>query len=123
MKNRKKVLFIGDGAKKIYLLGFILEKNGNDFFNETSGNKALEASLRIKPDLIILDITDPGVDMCGIARELKSKREMYWTPLAALAVYETAGSREQALQCGFSAYIEEPIDPAKFCGDINALLK
>jgi CheY-like chemotaxis protein len=123
MKNRKKVLFICNDANKICLLKLILEKSGYDFFSENAGNKVLEASLRIKPDLVILDILIPGADMCVTARELKSSREMYWTPLVALAAYETAGAREQALQCGFSAYVEEPIDPAKFCGDINALIK
>ncbi|MBI4377229.1 MAG: response regulator [Elusimicrobia bacterium] len=66
----KKVLVIDDEAEMLQLVKHTLEKGG-DFQVSTcdNGRQAWDEIIRIKPDLLVLDVMLPGID--GYSLQLK----------------------------------------------------
>ena len=68
----KKILIVDDEPSIIVALQFLMEQNGYDTMVAFSGEEAMEAVARHRPDLILLDIMLPVVDgfeVCQRVRE------------------------------------------------------
>jgi len=108
------VLVIEDNEQNLYLIRFLLEKNGFTVMEATDGEKGVEMAKRMKPDLILLDIQLPKMDGYAVARELRKNDELAKTSIVAVTSYAMVGDRERVLAAGADGYIEKPIDPDTF---------
>jgi len=113
------VLVIEDNEQNLYLMRFLLEKNGFTVVEATDGLKGVEMAKETKPHLILLDIQLPRMDGYAVARELRKNSELAGTPIVAVTSYAMAGDREQILAAGADGYIEKPIDPERFVDQIK----
>jgi len=119
---KKKVLHIEDNEQNLYLVRFILEKNGYEIIEERDGKKGVETAARIKPDLILLDILLPGMDGYQVAEAIRKNPELSKTPIVAVTSYAMVGDREKALESGCLGYIEKPINPDTFLQEIKEFI-
>ncbi len=113
------VLVIEDNEQNLYLMRFLLEKNGFTVAEATDGEKGVEMAKQMKPDLILLDIQLPKMDGYAVARELRKNGELAKTSIVAVTSYAMVGDRERALAAGADGYIEKPIDPDTFIAKIE----
>jgi CheY-like chemotaxis protein len=116
------LLIIEDNAQNLYLMRFLLEKNGFAVIGAESGPEGIRMALRHKPQAILLDIQLPGMDGYAVARELKKHSELARTPIVAVTSYAMVGDRERVLAAGATGYIEKPINPETFVGEIRSFL-
>lgn len=119
---KRKILVIEDNEQNLYLITFILEKNGNQVIQARGGHEGIELAGRFKPELIMLDIQLPVMDGYAVLRELKTNRALDSIPIVAVTSYAMAGDRESILGAGFSGYIEKPIDPETFMAKVEQYL-
>jgi two-component system, cell cycle response regulator DivK len=117
------ILLIEDNAQNLYLTRFLLESRGHRVHEAASGRLGLEMAARIRPDLILLDVQLPGMDGHAVARALKADAVLKAIPIVAVTSYAMAGDREKCLAAGAEGYIEKPINPATFVGEIERYLK
>jgi CheY-like chemotaxis protein len=113
------VLVIEDNEQNLYLIRFLLEKNGFNVIEATDGKKGVEMANQTKPDLILLDIQLPKMDGYAVARELRKNGELAGTSIVAVTSYAMVGDRERVLAAGADDYIEKPIDPDTFIAKIE----
>jgi CheY-like chemotaxis protein len=113
------VLVIEDNEQNLYLMRFLLEKNGFTVMEATDGLKGVEMAKEMKPHLILLDIQLPRMDGYAVAREIRKNDELAGTPIVAVTSYAMVGDRERILAAGADGYIEKPIDPEKFIEQIK----
>jgi two-component system cell cycle response regulator DivK len=113
------VLVIEDNEQNLYLMRFLLEKNGFTVVEATDGVKGVETAKEMKPHLILLDIQLPKMDGYAVARELRKNGELASTPIIAVTSYAMVGDRERVLDAGADDYIEKPIDPERFVEQIK----
>ncbi len=118
-----KILIIEDNEQNLYLVTFLLEKNGHEIVQARSGPEGIELAARLRPDLIMLDIQLPGMDGYEVARELRRNPDLRDVPIVAVTSYAMVGDRERILAAGCNAYIEKPINPETFRSEIEATLK
>ncbi len=116
---KKKILYIEDNEQNLYLVTYILEKAGYEVVGARDGQQGIEAASRLHPALILLDIQLPVMDGYMVARKLRETGELSHVPIVALTSYAMAGDREKALAAGCSGYIEKPISPETFLGQIE----
>lgn len=116
------LLIIEDNAQNLYLMRFLLEKNGFAVIGAENGPEGIQMALRHKPQAILLDIQLPGMDGYAVARELKKHPELARTPIVAVTSYAMVGDRERVLAEGATGYIEKPIDPETFVSEIRSFL-
>jgi CheY-like chemotaxis protein len=113
------VLVIEDNEQNLYLMRFLLEKNGFTVLEAMDGVKGVETAKETKPDLILLDIQLPRMDGYTVARELRKNSNLSGVPIIAVTSYAMVGDRERILAAGADGYIEKPIDPERFVGQIT----
>lgn len=120
--TKKKILIIEDNEQNIYLATFLLEKQGFEVVQARNGREGLESAVSERPDLILLDIQLPVMDGYEVARRLKGSEETKSIPIIAVTSYAMAGDRETILAAGCEGYIEKPIDPDSFVGQVKTFL-
>lgn len=117
-----RVLYIEDNDQNFYLVNFILVAKGWTVTRANNGREGMDLATRDVPDLILLDIQLPGMDGYATARELRKLPGLGATPIIAVTSYAMAGDREKALAAGCTGYIEKPINPKTFAGQVSQYL-
>lgn len=120
MNNR--LLIIEDNEQNLYMMRFLLEKNGFSIIGAEDGRQGIELALTCKPLAILLDIQLPEMDGYAVAAELKKHRELDGVPIIAVTSYAMVGDRENILAAGATGYIEKPINPETFVAEIMEYL-
>ena len=89
----------------------------------TSGVQALQVALRRKPDLILLDVTMPGMDGYSVCREIRADPTLTSIPI----IFLTARTREEDRIIGFQAgaddYINKPFNLEELLLRVRAVLR
>lgn len=62
-----------------------------------------------RPNLLLLDISLPGMDGLEVLAELRADPALASLPVIALTAHAMAGDRERLLAAGFDEYISKPI--------------
>ncbi|OPZ24280.1 MAG: Polar-differentiation response regulator DivK [Deltaproteobacteria bacterium ADurb.BinA179] len=117
-----KILVIEDNEQNLYLVKFILEKNGYEVCEARDGREGIEMAEKVQPDLILLDIQLPVMDGHAVARTLRTKPALARTPIVAVTSYAMAGDREKTIAAGCNGYIEKPINPDTFMQQVEGQL-
>jgi len=118
---KKKILMIEDNVQNRYLATFLLERHGYEIVSAFDGPHGIEMAQTFKPDLILLDIQLPGMDGYGVAQALRELDSLHEVPIIAVTSYAMVGDREKALAAGCTGYVEKPIDPDTFVGEIERI--
>jgi two-component system, cell cycle response regulator DivK len=105
----RKILIVEDVEYNRDLLVQILE---DDYavLTATDGASGIEAATRERPDLILMDLSLPGVDGWEATRRLKAQPETEAIPVIALTAHAMQGDEERARACGCDDYLTKPID-------------
>jgi CheY-like chemotaxis protein len=74
-----------------------------------NGADALNAFGRERPDLVLLDISLPGMDGLEILARIRGDDGLRTLPVIALTAHAMAGDREKYLRAGFDDYVTKPI--------------
>lgn len=89
-----------------------------------NGTDALAGITRARPDLVLLDISLPGMDGHEILQGIRRDSALRDLPVIALTAHAMAGDREKFLAAGFDDYITKPIvDETQLFDAIARLLK
>ena len=119
---RATILLIEDNPQNRYLTTFLLRQRGHVVLEAENGVEGLAVALRMQPDLILLDIQLPGMDGHAVARALKSDPALRAIPIIAVTSYAMVGDREKCMAAGAEGYIEKPINPDTFVGEVERFL-
>ncbi len=118
-----KILLVEDNEQNRYMVTFLLEAAGHHVIHATNGRDALDLAVRHRPDLILMDIQMPEMDGYEAARRLLANPLLSGVLIIAVTSYAMAGDRERAFRTGFHGYIEKPINPDTFVGEIDRFLQ
>lgn len=118
----KRILIAEDNEQNLYLISFLLEKNGFEILVARTGAEAIEQARAARPDLILIDIQMPEMDGYEAIERLKRLPETSRIPVVVVSSYAMAGDRERALRLGCAGYIEKPITPETFAAQIGDFL-
>jgi two-component system, cell cycle response regulator DivK len=104
----KKVVVIEDNPDNRELLRAILGHlyHVTDY---STGQEALEGIRKDRPDVILLDISLPGMDGMEILEKIRAEADLREIPVIALTAHVVSGDREKYLAAGFNDYIAKPI--------------
>jgi CheY-like chemotaxis protein len=116
------ILHIEDNPHNRLLVRVVLEPAGYRVIDADDGLSGIEAALRERPRLILLDVNLPGLDGCAVATKLKTMPELATTPVIALTAYTQPSDRERILASGYDGFIEKPIDVETFAAQVRNFL-
>src|SRR5437763_342234 len=118
MDRPARILIVDDVADIRELFRFSLELDGHSVTEASNGREALEEVRRSLPDLLVLDLTMPGMDGWAVLDELG--RESGHRPKVAVVTAHADESVEiRARGAGADAYLAKPLDAA----DLRAAIR
>ena len=104
----KRIVVIEDNPDNRLLLRAILE----DRYEITDYESGFEALARLPaqpPDLVLLDISLPGMDGTEVLKKIRAEPALSRLPVVALTAHAMSGDREKYLSFGFDNYVAKPI--------------
>lgn len=119
---KPKALIVEDNENNRYLTTLLLEHAGFDVAQAVNGRQGIELARNGKPDIILLDIQMPEMDGYETAERILDDESLRGIPIVGVSSYALSGDREKALAMGFAGYIEKPINPDTFAGEVKSYL-
>jgi len=104
----RKIAVVEDNEDNRLLVRTLLEDRYEVSEYET-GIDALDGLNSDRPDLVLLDISLPGMDGTEVLARLREDPELTSLPVVALTAHAMAGDRERFLDLGFDDYLTKPI--------------
>lgn len=104
----KKIAVVEDNPDNRLLVQVILESL-YEVIEYENGFAALEGMAKQKPDLVLLDVSLPGMDGSEVLRRIRADGELRDLPVIALTAHAMTGDREKYLAAGFDDYVSKPI--------------
>ena len=117
----RKILIVEDVDYNRDLLVQLLEED-YQIVTAVDGAAGIEAAARERPDLILMDLSLPGVDGWEATRRLKARPETEAIPVIALTAHAMQGDEERARACGCDDYLTKPIDEDQLFAKLVRLL-
>ena len=105
------VLIVEDNPINRDVLGRRLEKRGFTIRFAEDGLQAIEASLALMPDVILMDIgLGEGIDGWEVTRRIKANPLTARIPIIALTASAFESDRKKSLEAGCSDFDTKPVD-------------
>ncbi|MEM9068238.1 MAG: response regulator transcription factor [Myxococcota bacterium] len=116
----RHVLIADDEARIREVVQYALEKEGFRVTGATDGLEALELGLRERLDLIVLDVTMPGMDGLEVCRRIRAESS---TPILFLSAKGEEIDRVLGLEIGGDDYLTKPFSPRELVARVRAILR
>lgn len=107
---KRRVLIVDDNQDAATTLAMLLKLIGNDVHACFDGQAGVEAAERLRPQVVILDISMPVMDGYQACRFI---REQPWGKsivLIALSGYGQDDDIQRSTEVGFDAHLVKPVD-------------
>jgi CheY-like chemotaxis protein len=121
IEGKPIVLVVEDNVDNMITVKAIL---ADDFtiLEAADGAGAVAVAEKYMPNLILMDISLPGIDGIEAFKQIRKNRELENIPIVALTASALISDRETILAYGFDDYLAKPIDEKSFFETINGVL-
>jgi diguanylate cyclase (GGDEF)-like protein/PAS domain S-box-containing protein len=116
-----RILLVDDDANQINILNKVLKSIGQVFFAQ-NGLAALEQSIKIRPDVILLDIDMPGLNGHQVLALLKDNELTRNIPVIFITSYDSVEDQLLCLSEGAVDFIAKPLEPDVVAARVNTHL-
>ncbi len=117
-----KILLVEDNELNRDMLERRLLRKGFQVILAANGEESIAKAAQDRPDLILLDLSLPGIDGWEATRRIKADDETAVIPIIALTAHAMTGDREKALAAGCDEYDTKPVELERLLGKIQRLL-
>src|SRR3954447_6041368 len=118
-----KILLVEDNEMNRDMLSRRLERRGYEVIVAVDGEEGVARAKADAPDLVVMDLSLPGIDGWEATRQLKAAAETRAIPGLALTAHAMAGDREKALAAGCDDFDTKPVDLPRLVGKVERLLE
>jgi two-component system, cell cycle response regulator DivK len=116
------ILVVDDYADNREMYSAYLRFQGLDVVEAANGTEALEHAFERSPDLVVMDLSLPGVDGWQATRMLKADARTKNIPVIAVTGHALAGAPERAAEAGCDGFLTKPCLPEDLLREIQRML-
>jgi two-component system sensor histidine kinase/response regulator len=121
--GRGDVLIVDDFPDTLALYEAILTEDGHRVRTASDGAAALREVDEQEPDLVLLDVSMPGIGGVEVLRRLRARRSGGPAVIMLTAARREPQSIEAGLKEGADAYLTKPIDSRELLARVRAALE
>jgi two-component system, cell cycle response regulator DivK len=118
-----RILLVEDNEMNRDMLSRRLTRRGFEVAIAPDGPRGIDAARSSSFDLILMDMSLPGIDGWEATRLLKADPTTWSVPIIALTAHAMTGDRERAIKAGCDDYDTKPIDFPRLMAKIEAILQ
>src|SRR5215203_5975949 len=104
---RARILVVDDEAEIRRSVRMILEYDGYDVLEASSGPEGVALAEKESPDLVFLDVKMPGMDGLEVLQRIKALNEA--VPVVIISGHGTVSTAVEATKAGAFDFIEKPL--------------
>ena len=116
------VLLVDDYPDNRDIYAQFLAYSGLRVEEADNGHQALDKAFTLRPDVIVMDLSLPGLDGWEATRRLKEDPRTRTIPVIALTGHALAGHSKGAFDAGCDAFITKPCLPERLLQEIRTLI-
>ncbi len=113
-----RIMVVDDDMDSADAMAAMLRLYGNAVRSAYDGVRALETGAEFEPNVVLLDLSMPGLDGYEVCRRIRQEEWGHAAHVVAVTGRAQARERDRAIEEGFDHYLVKPVDPA----DLSALL-
>ena len=121
-QNQPLILVVDDYQDAREMYAEYLQFSGFRVAEARNGNEAVEQAFALKPDLILMDLSLPGMDGWEATRRLKADERTSRIPIVALTGHALAGASEGAKKAGCDSFVTKPCLPDDLVVEVRRML-
>lgn len=118
-----KILLVEDNEMNRDMLSRRLSRKGFEVLIAVDGLQGVAMAAQDKPDLILMDMSLPGIDGWEATRRLKADAATQAIPVIALTAHAMTDDRAKALAAGCDDFDTKPVDLPRLLNKIGHLLE
>jgi diguanylate cyclase (GGDEF)-like protein len=109
-----RVMMVDDDRTMLEVVQTYLEEAGyTNFITTTQSTQALALFAEHRPDVLLLDLTMPGIDGFDILAKIRSHGALRYTPVVVLTAETGPKAKLHALELGATDFLTKPVDPSE----------
>jgi DNA-binding response OmpR family regulator len=101
----------------------LLESRGYRVLEAADGREAVEAAVRERPALVIMDLGMPHLDGLSAVAEIRRHVAAPETEILIVSAYDRLEYRTEAVAAGCGGFITKPVDPVALLKAVSLLLR
>jgi CheY-like chemotaxis protein len=105
----RRILVVDDNVDAGQSLGMLLRQMGHEVQVEHDGLAAIEAAQAVRPELVLLDISMPGLDGFEVVRRLRQDPQFRSVRIVAITGRGQDEDRRKSREAGFDAHLVKPL--------------
>ena len=117
-----RIVYVDDDSDNVYVLTRRLGRRGYDVAVAGDGAAGIDTVRKLKPALVLMDMSLPVMDGWEATRRLKADPETRRIPVIGLSSHAMVGDREAALAAGCDDYETKPIEIERLLAKMQQLL-
>jgi CheY-like chemotaxis protein len=121
-QNAPLILVVDDYQDAREMYAEYLQFSGFRVAEAKNGNEAVDQAFALKPDLILMDLSLPGMDGWEATRRLKADETTKHIPIVALTGHALAGASEGAKKAGCDSFVTKPCLPDDLVVEVRRML-
>jgi two-component system, OmpR family, alkaline phosphatase synthesis response regulator PhoP len=119
----RKILIVDDEPNIVVPLQFLMEQNGYRVRIAQNGEDAVDAVLRFRPDLILLDIMLPGINGFEVCQTIRENPELLATKIILVTALGRDVDMAKGIALGADAFITKPFSNSEIVDRVRELLE
>lgn len=117
----RRILVVDDNEDALLVMRLLLQAKGYAVETCLSGQQALALAATARPEVILLDISMPGMDGYETCRRLRQLPGGNQQVVIALTGYGQADDVKRATEAGFAGHLLKPVDLTELTNLLESL--
>jgi len=123
MSDQRRILMVDDFQDNREMYAAYLRYAGFAVDEAVTGTEALDKALATAPDLIVMDLSLPGMDGWEATRRLKADPKTKHIPIVVVSGHALEASVRSAQAAGCDVFLRKPCLPQALLAEVRKLLK
>jgi two-component system, cell cycle response regulator DivK len=115
----KTILIVEDQLEQRAINSLILQHHGYRVLAVENGADGVRSAREQQPDLIIMDLSIPGLDGFHATRQLKEDPATRDIPVVVLTAHSYGSVGRRAREAGCNAFLGKPCDPQRLLREVG----
>ncbi len=121
--SKEKILVVNDEQDLVKLVRCSLEKDGYKVVTAYNGEDALFLARKVRPELVVLDHTLPGIDGLEVCKNLKADPELANIAIVMLTAKGEEVDTTLGLKLGADDCVTKPFSPKELVAHVRTVLR
>ncbi|WP_321365032.1 response regulator [uncultured Celeribacter sp.] len=122
MADQKRILLVEDEDNIAIAIEVLLTRAGYELLRVSHGDQALPNIRAQKPDLVLLDVTLPGLSGYEVCQRLRLDAELAHIPVLMMSARASEAEQRKGVAMGANAFLTKPFAMSDLLGSVARLI-